>query len=57
MANDKILLLDVAPVGRIIEFDTLTATHRILVDELHDFPDGIAVDRQHSGYFIQAWSG
>ncbi|PIT11696.1 hypothetical protein BGI30_05375 [Snodgrassella alvi] len=54
MANDKILLLEVAPAGRIIEFDTVTATHRILVDELYDFPDGIAVDWQHQRLFYSS---
>ncbi|WP_180297941.1 hypothetical protein [Snodgrassella alvi] len=57
MTNDEILLLDVAPVGRVIKFDTLTATHRILVNELHDFLMVLLLTGNTSGYFIRAWSG
>lgn len=54
MADDKILLLEVAPVGRIIEFNPQTGAHQILADELHDFPDGIAVDIHHQRLFYSS---
>ncbi|MDF7675454.1 hypothetical protein PT286_01710 [Neisseriaceae bacterium ESL0693] len=44
MNKKSIFLLEVAPTGRILEFDPDTGRHRVVIDQLGSYPDGIAID-------------